>query len=74
MVSIKRMSTSKDRTKGLNLHFIGEKTKHVPYSEIDKIEIYSHANKFGNGADSVSVGFARKQIKEFQNNIANVIS
>jgi len=61
-------------TKGLNLYFIGEKQKHVTYQELDKIEIYSHANKFGSGSDHVTVGFVREKIKEFQNNIAHLIS
>ncbi len=61
-------------TKGLNLYFVGEKHKHVTYQELDKIEIYSHANKFGSGADHVTVGFAREKIKEFQHNIVHLIS
>ena len=61
-------------TKGLNLYFVGEKIKHVPYQELDEIQIFSHANKFGSGSDHVSVAFAREKIKEFQNNSMNVIS
>jgi len=57
------------KTKGLNLYYVGEKKKHVTYDEIDKIDIYSHANKFGCGSDHVSVGFAREKIQEFENNI-----
>lgn len=53
--------------KGLNLRFVGEKKRHVTYEELDQIKIRSHANKFGSGPDHVSVGFARKKIKEFQN-------
>jgi hypothetical protein len=53
--------------KGLNLRFVGEKKRHVTYEELDQIKIYSHANKFGSGADHVTVGFARQRIKEFQN-------
>ena len=56
------------------MYFVGEKTKHVTYQELDKIEINSHANKFGSGSDHVTVGFAREKIKEFQNNIAHLIS
>lgn len=52
--------------KGLNLHFVGEKKRHVTYEELDQIKIHSHANKFGNGSGDVSVGFARQKIKEFQ--------
>lgn len=61
-------------TKGLNLYFVGEKIKHIPYQELDEIQIFSHANKFGSGSDHVSVAFTREKIKEFQNNSANVIS
>jgi len=61
-------------TKGLNLYFVGEKIKHVSYQELDGIQIFSHANKFGSGSDHVSVAFAREKIKEFQNNSMNVIS
>ena len=61
-------------TKGLNICFVGEKTKHITYQGIDEIEIFSHANKFGNGLNHVSVGFSREKIKEFQNNIENITS
>ena len=61
-------------TKGLNLCFVGEKIKHVSYQELDGIQIFSHANKFGSGSDHVSVAFTREKIKEFQNNSMNVIS
>ena len=60
--------------KGLNLRFVGEKTKHITYADLDKIQIYSHANKFGKGADHVSVAFAREKIKEFQDNAAGLTS
>ena len=60
-------------TKGLNLCFIGEKIRHVTYQELDQIEIFSHANKFGSGPDHVSVGFTREKIKEFQNNTTRAI-
>jgi len=61
-------------TKGLNLYFVGEKQKHVTYQELDKIKIHSHANKFGSGSDHVTVRLTREKIKEFQNNIAHLIS
>lgn len=61
-------------TKGLNLYFVGEKTEHMTYQDLDQIEIFSHANKFGNGSDHVTIGFAREKIKEFQDNIASVLS
>ena len=61
-------------TKGLNLYFVGEKTKHVTFQELDQIAIHSHANKFGSGSDHVTIEFAREKIKEFQNNIAQLTS
>lgn len=56
-------------TKGLNIHFVGEKKRHVTYDELDQIKIYSHANKFGGGSGHVTVGFTREKIKEFQKNL-----
>ena len=61
-------------TKGLNLFFVGEKIRHVTNDELDKIQISSHANKFGSGDGSVSVGFSRQKIQEFQNDALNLIS
>jgi len=58
--------------KGLNLTLIGEKKKHVTCDELDQIQIYSHANKFGSGSDHVSVGFARKKINEFKRSQASL--
>ncbi|MCA9398769.1 MAG: methyltransferase domain-containing protein [Candidatus Omnitrophica bacterium] len=58
-------------TKGLNIRLVGEKTRHVSQDELDTLPIYSHANKFGYGADKVTVKFAREKIKEFQNNLEN---
>ncbi len=60
--------------KRLNLRLVGEKKKHISYTDLDQIKIYSHANKFGKGADYVSVGFAREKIKEFQNNTVHLTS
>jgi hypothetical protein len=60
--------------KGLNIRLVGNKKRHVTYDEIDQIEIYSHANKFGRGPDHISVGAARKKIKEFQNNMVSTLS
>jgi hypothetical protein len=54
--------------KGLNLRFVGKKVKHVTWEDLESLEIYAHANRFGKGKDRVSVGFARKKIQEFQNN------
>jgi hypothetical protein len=52
--------------KGLNIRFVGEKKRHVTREELDKIKIYSHANKFGAGSPVVSLGSAREKIKAFQ--------
>ena len=55
--------------KGLNLCLTGLKRKHVEWKDLDQLQVPSHANKFGEGAHSVSLGFAREKIKEFQRNI-----
>lgn len=57
-----------NQTEGLNIRFMGEKKRHVSQGELDSIKIASHANKFGNGDDSVSVKFAREKISEFNKN------
>ncbi len=54
---------------GFNIRLVGEKKRNVPLKEIEKIEIYSHANRCGNGKSSVLLSFAREKIQEFQNNI-----
>ncbi|MCA9405159.1 MAG: methyltransferase domain-containing protein [Candidatus Omnitrophica bacterium] len=59
-------------TKGLNIRLVGEKARHVSQDELDTLLIYSHANKFGDGADKVAVKFAREKIKEFQKNQKDV--
>ncbi|HQP10547.1 MAG TPA: methyltransferase domain-containing protein [Candidatus Omnitrophota bacterium] len=56
--------------KGLNLRFVGRKTKHVTWEDLDGIQIYSHANRFGKGKTHVPVGFARQKIKEFQDHVS----
>ena len=53
-------------TQGLNIRLVGKKKRHVPQEELDQIQIHSHANKFGPGPDRVTLGFARKKIKEFE--------
>ncbi len=52
--------------KGLNLRFTGHKVRHVPTEELDAAEIPSHANKTGEGKDSLPVGFVRGRIKEYR--------
>ncbi len=56
------------KTVGLNIRLVGIKRRHVTQEELDKIEIYAHANKFGNGQPFVPLGVARKKIEEFQKN------
>lgn len=53
-------------TKGLNIRLLGRKATHLKQDDIDKLMIHSHANKFGPGTDTVNFGFARAQIKKFQ--------
>ena len=53
-------------TKGLNIRLEGKKIHHVTEKELDTIEIYSHANKFGDGTPTVTLGLAREKIKKFQ--------
>ena len=54
------------KTVGLNIRLVGIKRRHVSQEELDKIQIYSHANKFGAQSDHVTVKVAREKIKEFQ--------
>ena len=54
---------------GFNIRLVAEKKRNVSLEEIEKHEIYSHANKCGQGKDSVPFSFARKKIEEFQKNI-----
>ena len=56
-------------TQGLNIRYVGRKARHVMQEELDKLSIHSHANKFGPGPDTVTLGFAREKIKEFQKQI-----
>ncbi len=51
---------------GLNIRLEGVKRRHVTISELDNIQIYSHANKCGNGQATVSLRIAREAIKKFQ--------
>ena len=54
------------KTIGLNIRFVGEKERHVSVEELDKIMIYSHANKTGVGKAALSFKEAREKIKVFQ--------
>lgn len=60
-------STDVRRT-GLNLRLEGVKRRHVAMAELDNIQIYSHANRFGKGQETVSLKFAREAIRRFQEN------
>ncbi|VAX37129.1 hypothetical protein MNBD_UNCLBAC01-1630 [hydrothermal vent metagenome] len=53
------------KTKGLNIHFVGKKVKYLTFKELENIPIYSHANKFGNGADHVSLEVVREKISTY---------
>lgn len=54
------------RRTGLNIRLEGIKRRHVALSELDNVQIYSHANKSGNGRATVSLKFAREAIRRFQ--------
>lgn len=52
--------------KGLNLRLTGVKQRHVRLEDLDGVPIPSHANKCGNGRESVSLKFVRERIKAFE--------
>ena len=60
------IETVKIKTIGLNIRLEGIKKRHVAFAELEGHKIYSHANKFGDGKEDVSVGFAKEKIQEFQ--------
>lgn len=55
--------------KGLNLRLIGEKKQHVSALQLDKIQIYSHANATGIGKPSLPFGMVREKIRVYQENL-----
>lgn len=55
--------------KGLNLRLIGEKKRHVTDSEVDEIEIYSHANATGIGKKFLPLAEAKEKIRIYQENL-----
>ena len=65
-VNVFGIETADIRRIGLNIRLEGIKRRHVAMSELDNIQIYSHANKFGKGQATVSVKFAREAIERFQ--------
>ena len=52
--------------KGLNLRLIGEKKQHVSLEELNRIEIYSHANSTGIGQSRLPLGLIRQKIRDFR--------
>ena len=57
------------KTKGLNIHFIGKKVKHVSLAEMDQWVIHSHNNKFGASTDRMTLAQAKLKINEFNRNL-----
>ena len=51
---------------GLNLRLTAAKERHVSWEELDRILVYSHANKHGKGEAFVPLMSAREKIEEFQ--------
>lgn len=50
---------------GLNLRLTGEKKRHIVQEELDKIEIYSHANDHGIGQAKLPLKTVRANIKQY---------
>ena len=65
-VSVFGIETVDIRRLGLNIRLEGIKRRHVTLDALDNITIYSHANRFGNGQERVTLKFAREAIKKFQ--------
>ncbi len=65
-VSVFGIETANIRRVGLNVRLEGIKRRHVTLDALDNITIYSHANRFGNGQERVTLKFAREAIKKFQ--------
>ena len=65
-VSVFGIETANIRRVGLNIRLEGIKRRHVTLNELDNVTIYSHANKFGNGQERVTLKFARDAIQRFQ--------
>lgn len=60
------IETANIRRVGLNIRLEGVKRRHVTLNDLDNVMIYSHANKFGNGQEKVTLKFAREAIRRFQ--------
>lgn len=65
-VSVFGIEAANIRRVGLNIRLEGIKRRHVTLDELDNVTIYSHANKFGNGQERVTLKFARDAIQRFQ--------
>ena len=55
--------------KGLNLRLTGKKERQVSLEELNRIQIYSHANATGIGKPTLSLATVREQIKIYQENL-----
>lgn len=65
-VSVFGIEAANIRRVGLNIRLEGIKRRHVTLDELDNVTIYSHANKFGNGQERVTLKFVRDAIQRFQ--------
>jgi hypothetical protein len=58
----------KVKTVGLNIRLLGEKKRHVSQEELDKVEIYSHANAHGTGDPTMSLKLTMEKVEAFRKN------
>ncbi|MFA5059794.1 MAG: methyltransferase domain-containing protein [Candidatus Omnitrophota bacterium] len=63
------ITSSKVTLEGLNIKLVGSKDRHATTDELNKLMIYAHANKTGQGKPFLSLGFVREKINKFQNSI-----
>lgn len=70
-VSLFGIETANIRRVGLNIRLEGVKRRHVTLNDLDNVMIYSHANKFGNGQERVTLKSAREAIQRFQESSEN---
>lgn len=57
--------------KGLNLRLTGEKRQYISTAQLNKIQIYSHANATGIGKDFLPLGEVKAKIHIYQENLRN---
>ena len=62
------IETLEIKTKGLNIHFLGRKTKHIPATQMAEWEIYSHNNKSSLDGRQLTLDQVKVKIHEFQKN------